>query len=80
LPLAKIEKAANENGAFKIWLRTAPEYGNANKAVVAILGELLGMSFRRCWRSHESCRCDDHRIHFGIMAAIGSLAGGLLLD
>ncbi len=47
LPLAKIEKAANENGAFRIWFRTPPEYGEANKAVLAILGKLLGMSFRR---------------------------------
>jgi uncharacterized protein YggU (UPF0235/DUF167 family) len=45
--LAKIEKAANENGAFRIWLRTPPECGEANKAVLAIFGKLLGMSFRR---------------------------------
>ena len=41
VPGAKIEKAAIENGALKIWLRTAPEDGKANKAVLAILAKLL---------------------------------------
>jgi len=41
VPAAKIEKAAIENGALKIWLRTAPEDGKANKAVLAILAKLL---------------------------------------
>lgn len=41
VPGAKIEKAAIENGALKIWLRTAPEDGKANKAVLEILAKLL---------------------------------------
>jgi uncharacterized protein len=41
VPGAKIEKAAIENGTLKIWLRTAPEDGKANKAVLAILAKLL---------------------------------------
>lgn len=41
VPGARIEKAAIENGVLKIWLRTAPEDGKANKAVLAILAKLL---------------------------------------
>jgi uncharacterized protein len=41
VPGAKVEKAAIENGTLKIWLRTAPEDGKANKAVLAILTKLL---------------------------------------
>lgn len=43
VPGAKVEKAAIENGTLKIWLRTAPEDGKANKAVMAILAKLLEM-------------------------------------
>jgi uncharacterized protein len=41
VPGARVEKAAIENGALKIWLRTPPEDGKANKAVLAILAKLL---------------------------------------
>jgi uncharacterized protein YggU (UPF0235/DUF167 family) len=42
MPGAKVEKAAIKKGALKIWLRTAPEDGKANRAVLAILAKLLG--------------------------------------
>ena len=44
VPGAKVEKAAIENGTLKIWLRTAPENGKANKAVLVILAKLLQIS------------------------------------
>jgi len=44
VPGAKVEKAAIENGTLKIWLRTAPEDGKANKALLAILAKRLGIS------------------------------------
>ncbi|MGB5076130.1 MAG: DUF167 domain-containing protein [Sphingorhabdus sp.] len=41
IPAAKIEKVSIENASVKIWLRTAPEDGKANKAVLTILSGLL---------------------------------------
>lgn len=41
VPGSKIEKIAIENGGLKIWLRTPPQNGKANKAVLDILAELL---------------------------------------
>ena len=35
VPGAKVERAAIENGALKLWTRTAPEDGKATKAVLA---------------------------------------------
>lgn len=52
VPGAKVEKAAIENGALKIWLRTAPEDGKANKAVLAILAKLLGISVSQLEITH----------------------------
>lgn len=52
VPGAKVEKAAIENGALKIWLRTAPEDGKANKAVMAILAKLLGISVSQLEITH----------------------------
>ena len=47
-----MEKAAIENGALKIWLRTAPEDGRANKAVLAILAKPLGISVNQLEITH----------------------------
>ena len=44
VPGARVERVAIENGSLKIWLRTAPEDGKANKAVLAILAKLTGLS------------------------------------
>ena len=44
VPGAKIERAAIEHGALKLWTRTAPEDGKANKAVLAMLAKLLDVS------------------------------------
>lgn len=41
VPAAKVEKIAIENGTPKIWTRTAPEDGKANKAVISLLAKLL---------------------------------------
>lgn len=41
VPGAKVERATIENGALKLWTRTAPEDGKANKAVLAMLAKLL---------------------------------------
>jgi len=46
VPGAKVERAAIENGALKLWTRTAPEDGKATKAVLAQLAVLLGVSAR----------------------------------
>jgi uncharacterized protein YggU (UPF0235/DUF167 family) len=46
VPGAKVERAAIENGALKLWTRTAPEDGKATKAVLAQLAVLLGVSPR----------------------------------
>lgn len=46
VPGAKVERAAIENGALKLWTRTAPEDGKATKAVLAQLAGLLGMAAR----------------------------------
>ena len=46
VPGAKVERAAIENGALKLWTRTAPEDGKATKAVLAQLASLLGLSVR----------------------------------
>ena len=52
VPGAKVEKAAIENDALKIWLRTAPEDGKANKTVLAILAKLLGISVSQLEITH----------------------------
>ena len=52
VPGAKVEKAMIENGTLKIWLRTAPEDGKANKAVLAILAKLLGISVSQLEITH----------------------------
>lgn len=52
VPGAKVEKATIENGALKIWLRTAPEDSKANKAVLAILAKLLGKSVSQLEITH----------------------------
>ena len=43
VPGARVERAAIENGALKLWLRTAPENGKANAAVLKILADMLSM-------------------------------------
>jgi uncharacterized protein YggU (UPF0235/DUF167 family) len=43
IPGAKVERMAIENGTLKIWIRTAPEDGKANKAVIAILAKTLSL-------------------------------------
>ena len=52
VPGARVERAAIENGTLKIWLRTAPEDGKANKAVLAILAKLLGISVSQLEITH----------------------------
>ncbi len=42
VPGARVEKIAFENGAIKIWTRTAPEDGKANAAVITQLAKALG--------------------------------------
>ena len=65
VPGAKVEKAAIENGTLKIWLRTAPEDGKANKAVLAILAKLLGISVSRLEITHgQTAR--DKRVRVGV--------------
>lgn len=44
VPGARVEKVAIENGALKLWLRTAPENGKANAAVLKMLAMMLGVS------------------------------------
>ena len=46
VPGAKVERAAIENGALKLWTRTAPEDGKATKAVLAQVADLLGVPVR----------------------------------
>lgn len=41
VPGAKVERLAIENSTLKIWIRTAPEDGKANKAIVALLAKTL---------------------------------------
>jgi uncharacterized protein len=41
VPGAKVERLAIENATVKIWIRTAPEDGKANKAVIALLAKTL---------------------------------------
>jgi uncharacterized protein (TIGR00251 family) len=43
VPGARVEKAAVENGALKIWIRTAPEDGKANKAVIELLAKIISV-------------------------------------
>ena len=43
VPGAKVERAAIENGALKLWTRTAPEDGKATKAELAQVAALLGV-------------------------------------
>lgn len=43
VPGAKVERAAIENGALKLWTRTAPEDGKATKAVLAQVAAMLGV-------------------------------------
>ena len=62
VPGAKIEKAAIENGTLKIWLRTAPEDGKANKAVLAILAKLLEMPVGKLDITHGHIS-RDKRVH-----------------
>ena len=52
VPGARVERTAIENGILKIWLRTAPEDGKANKAVLAILAKLLGVSVSKLEITH----------------------------
>lgn len=40
---ARVEKAAIVNGALKLWLRTAPENGKANTAILKMLAEMLSV-------------------------------------
>lgn len=44
VPGARVEKASIENGALKLWLRTPPENGKANAAVLKMLAVMLGVS------------------------------------
>lgn len=46
IPGAKIEREAIENGALKLWTRTAAEDGKATKAVLAQLAALLDVAAR----------------------------------
>ena len=46
VPGAKVEKAAIENGQLKLWTRTAPEDGKANKAILKQLAALLQIAAR----------------------------------
>jgi uncharacterized protein YggU (UPF0235/DUF167 family) len=46
VPGAKVERAAIENGALKLWTRAAPEDGKATKALLAQLAALLKVSAR----------------------------------
>lgn len=46
VPGAKVERAAIENGALKLWTRTAPEDGKATKAVLRQLAALLDIAAR----------------------------------
>lgn len=46
VPGAKVERAAIENGALKLWTRTAPEDGKATKAVLAQVAALLDVPVR----------------------------------
>lgn len=41
VPGAKVERLAIENASLKIWIRTAPEDGKANKAVISLLAKTL---------------------------------------
>lgn len=43
VPGARVERAAVENGALKIWLRTPPEDGKANKALLKIIARMLDL-------------------------------------
>ena len=52
VPGARVERVDIENGTLKIWLRTAPEDGKANKAVLAILAKLLGISVSQLEITH----------------------------
>ena len=52
VPGARVERVGIENGTLKIWLRTAPEDGKANKAVLAILAKLLGISVSQLEITH----------------------------
>jgi uncharacterized protein len=47
IPGAKVERMAVENGALKIWLRTAPEDGKANMAIITTLATKLSMAADR---------------------------------
>lgn len=47
VPGARVEKIAIENGALKIWTRTAPEDGKANAAMIAQLAKALGCTRRQ---------------------------------
>lgn len=44
IPGAKVEKLAIEHAVLKIWIRTAPADGKANKAVVSLLATTLTLA------------------------------------
>ena len=46
VPGAKVERSAIENGALKLWVRTAPEDGKATKAVLAQVAALIGVPLK----------------------------------
>lgn len=66
VPGAKIEKIVIENGTTKIWIRTAPEDGKANKAVISLLAKLLGIPANRIEivQGHTS---RDKRLHIALV-------------
>jgi uncharacterized protein len=46
VPGAKVARAAIENGALKLWIKTPPEDGKATKAAMAATAALLGLAAR----------------------------------
>ncbi len=42
-----MQRVAIENNALKLWIRTAPENGKANAAVISILSEILDVPIAR---------------------------------
>ena len=63
IPGTRVERVAIENGSLKIWLRTAPEDGKANKAVLAILAKLTGLSVSHLQITHGHT-ARDKRVRF----------------
>ena len=66
VPAARVEKIAIENGIPKIWIRTAPEDGKANKAVISLLAKLLTIPASRITivTGHNS---RDKRLHITLV-------------